>query len=339
MKKRILATITLVIVLLSMPVFAEAFVTLGECPITALEEGEKGIWLDKYENEIYGNAVQLSEDEWYDIMYSGEKNPLIPFSEGAWGDAPTPYNDGLKYGTATGYHELYGDDQVWAEYTDINDKSILSELPGGWSRTWDYVTHYNFGFFTEAAYEMFMPEYAQYFEDGYYFSESIITNALTGKRYYINGACIQCIDNNGNVYFSVTKMSGGDCVEKYYKAQLKKTALVTVFYNGEKIGFDQVPVIEEGRTLVPLRAIFEKIGASVEWNSDTKTVTAKKGDTTVKLTIDSTKATKNGETVKLDVPAKIVGGRTLVPVRFVSDCFGVDVQWDAKMQKVILESK
>lgn len=123
---------------------------------------------------------------------------------------------------------------------------------------------------------------------------------------------------------------------KYYMIKLKQGIIPTVFYNSEKIKFDQIPVIEEGRTLVPLRAIFEKIGADVGWNGDTQTVIATKDDITVSLTINNTTATKNSEAITLDVPAKIINGRTLVPVRFVSDCFGVNVDWDGTMQKVIL---
>ena len=122
----------------------------------------------------------------------------------------------------------------------------------------------------------------------------------------------------------------------YYFAK----ASISMFdYNGEKIKFDQIPVIENGRTLVPLRAIFEKIGADVEWNEDTQTVIATKDDTKISLTIDNTAASKNGESITLDVPAKVKNGRTLVPVRFVADCFGVDVDWDGTMQRVSLTSK
>ena len=103
---------------------------------------------------------------------------------------------------------------------------------------------------------------------------------------------------------------------------------VTVTYNGEKIIFDQPPVIENGRTLVPLRAIFEKLGAEVSWNPDTKTVSARKGDDTVTLVIDETTANCSGRAVTLDVPARIINSRTLVPVRFIADSFGVSVVWD-----------
>ena len=114
---------------------------------------------------------------------------------------------------------------------------------------------------------------------------------------------------------------------------------ISVVYDGEKINFDQKPIIENGRTLVPIRAIFEKIGADVEWNGDTQTVIATKGDTKILLTIDNTNAKINNEIITLDVPAKVISGRTLVPVRFVSDCFGVGVEWEQDTQTVVLTSK
>ena len=128
---------------------------------------------------------------------------------------------------------------------------------------------------------------------------------------------------------------------RFYKLDLDpfKENPIRVLYNDEEIKFDQNPIIENGRTLVPLRAIFEKLGADVEWDEDTQTVIATKNDTKISLTIDNTAASKNGESITLDVPAKVVNGRTLVPVRFVADCFGVDVGWDGTMQRVSLTSK
>ena len=113
---------------------------------------------------------------------------------------------------------------------------------------------------------------------------------------------------------------------------------ITVTYDGSPIEFDQPPVIENGRTLVPLRAIFETLGATVEWDGETRSIAARKGGTIIRLTVDSTKATVNGEQVGLDVPAKVINDRTLVPVRFIADCFGVNVEWDQEALTVILTS-
>ena len=120
------------------------------------------------------------------------------------------------------------------------------------------------------------------------------------------------------------------------KIRPKKAATITVTHNGELINFDQPPIAENGRTLVPLRAIFEKLGATVAWDGNTQTVTATKGDVVITLTLNNTTATKNGQPVILDVPAKAINGRTLVPVRFIADCFGVTTGWDGESQRVIL---
>mgnify|MGYP000855193826 CR=1 FL=1 len=113
------------------------------------------------------------------------------------------------------------------------------------------------------------------------------------------------------------------------------TAAPTVILDGEQLSFaDTQPIIKDGRTLVPLRSIFEAMGATVSWNQDTLTVTAVKGNTKVILPIWSTEPTINGQVKKLDVPAKIVNGRTLAPLRFVGEAFGGTVKWDQTSETV-----
>ncbi|MEW6183161.1 MAG: copper amine oxidase N-terminal domain-containing protein [Bacillota bacterium] len=104
---------------------------------------------------------------------------------------------------------------------------------------------------------------------------------------------------------------------------------VKLSINNQLIYVDVNPVISQGRTLVPLRGIFEGMGAAVEWDAATKTITATKGDVVMKLVINNTTAVVNGTPVKLDVPAKIVNGRTMVPVRFISESLGAQVDWDS----------
>ena len=88
--------------------------------------------------------------------------------------------------------------------------------------------------------------------------------------------------------------------------------------------------------MVPLRAIFEALGASVEWDGETKTVTSVKDDTTVKLTVGEKKLTVNGTAKELDVPGQIVENRTLVPVRAISEAFGCEVGWDSATRTVTI---
>lgn len=108
-----------------------------------------------------------------------------------------------------------------------------------------------------------------------------------------------------------------------------------VLLNNSMLSFDVPPIIENGRTLVPLRTIFEALGASVRWDGETQTVIAEKADTEIKLAIGG-QAYKNGQPVSLDVPAKIVDGRTLVPLRFVSEAMGCQVMWDDNTNTVTI---
>lgn len=103
---------------------------------------------------------------------------------------------------------------------------------------------------------------------------------------------------------------------------------IAVFIDGKRIYFDVPPRLEEGRTLVPLRAFFEALGATVDWQEERKTVVAAKGNRSVELPVGAFSALVNGEELSLDVPAKIVEGRTLVPLRFVGEALGAEVQWD-----------
>ena len=90
------------------------------------------------------------------------------------------------------------------------------------------------------------------------------------------------------------------------------------------------------RTMVPLRAIFEALGAYVHWEDSTQTITAIKDDTVVILVIGKNSINVNGVDKPLDVPAMLVDSRTLVPARAVAESFGCDVLWDDATQTVTI---
>jgi len=104
---------------------------------------------------------------------------------------------------------------------------------------------------------------------------------------------------------------------------------IDVVLDGDPLSFDVPALIIGGRTMAPLRAIFEAMGASVNWDGATQTATATRGDTVVVITIGSTSPTVNGQVVSIDQPGAIYSGRTLAPMRFVAEAFGGTVNWDA----------
>ena len=114
------------------------------------------------------------------------------------------------------------------------------------------------------------------------------------------------------------------------------TPEIKVVVNGTNVEFDQPPVIQNNRTLVPLRAIFEALGANVYWIEDTRTILAGLGDQIVMLQIDNDSLFKGEEIITLDVPAQIIGNRTMVPVRAISEAFGAEVDWDQETYTVIV---
>ena len=111
---------------------------------------------------------------------------------------------------------------------------------------------------------------------------------------------------------------------------------ISVYLNGEKIEFDVQPQIINGRTMVPMRKIFEQLGATVEWEQTTKTITGKKEDTTIVMQINNNELSVNDNTSTLDVAPIVIDGRTLVPVRAIAESFGIDVLWYGDIKTVAI---
>ncbi len=114
---------------------------------------------------------------------------------------------------------------------------------------------------------------------------------------------------------------------------------VKVKLNTKYLTFDQSPTIINGRTMVPLRKIFEEIGATVVWNEADQSIVANKDNTTIKMQINNKIMTINEKQVELDVTPQIIGGRTLVPVRAISEAFDIVVDWNNYSNTVCLYTK
>ncbi len=110
--------------------------------------------------------------------------------------------------------------------------------------------------------------------------------------------------------------------------QLADSTRAYVTINGAYLESDVSPVVENGRVLVPMRAIFEALGAEVVWNAGTSTVIGRKDGVEIVLKLGDSTARIDGMPYELDVPARAVDGHTLVPLRFVAEALSADIRWN-----------
>lgn len=111
-----------------------------------------------------------------------------------------------------------------------------------------------------------------------------------------------------------------------------------VYYQGIPVVYDVAPSVINGRLMVPARATFEKMGAQVEWNAEAKSISVFREADKVILFIGSPTMTVNGTPVKLDAPAQIIDGRTLVPLRAISSALGDKILYGAQSEVVAIYS-
>lgn len=123
---------------------------------------------------------------------------------------------------------------------------------------------------------------------------------------------------------------------------------IKVVIDGKTVIFDQPPASVNGTTLVPLRTIFEALGAKVYWSEEVKCATAVKGTTTIyvwlgkknaDINVDNSKSMPEIKSVSLDVPAQRIKGSTMVPLRFVGEALGCSVDWNGATKTVTITSK
>ncbi|OQB15000.1 MAG: hypothetical protein BWY15_00815 [Firmicutes bacterium ADurb.Bin193] len=179
-----------------------------------------------------------------------------------------------------------------------------------------------------------------------YMSGALFINPITGDLIFGSG--------NGNFVFPAPDdwQHTNPEMREYKRALWKNMALpipngwdgyakddkINITIDGKLQAFDPPAMIRNDRTMVPMRAIFEIMGATVDWDEATSTVTATKGNTTITLTIGSTEAKLNGQPLTLDVAPFTHNDRTMVPLRFISESLGAAVQWSGTTNTVILAS-
>ena len=168
--------------------------------------------------------------------------------------------------------------------------------------------------------------------------ESLKVISIPGNVYSISGdAFYNCFD------LTIQGIAGSyaeDYAAKYgipFEGSRPLPADIMVTVNKNILVFDQPPVIVNDRTLVPLRAIFEAMGAKVEWDAKTRTVKATRGGDALSLVVDTNIINKNGAKIEIDVPAQIIGDRTMVPTRAVATALGASVDWNPHTRTVIID--
>jgi hypothetical protein len=131
---------------------------------------------------------------------------------------------------------------------------------------------------------------------------------------------------DGAVYFA---QADAYCpLYQHHFQQVAVKAEIRVFVNGYQLVLDVPPFISEGKTLVPLRGVFEFLGANVSWDESKKEATITKDTLALVVPLNQDFALKNGEQIALDTPAQIVNGRVMIPVRFIAEALGEKVEWD-----------
>ncbi len=139
--------------------------------------------------------------------------------------------------------------------------------------------------------------------------------------------------------------AGGELVSKPSDGSERKVAnalvvlyQVPAYLDGRRVYFDAPPYLEQGRTYVPLRGLFELLGAAVTWDQETQTVDAARGERSVSLTIGQKEARVNDATVLLDAVPRMVNGRTMVPLRFIGESLGDRVEWQSNPKAIKIHS-
>lgn len=115
---------------------------------------------------------------------------------------------------------------------------------------------------------------------------------------------------------------------KEIDSKVKVLDVDSILSDSKEFKFDTPPVIKGNRTLIPVRAITEGLGAEVGWDKETQEVTITKDQTTIVLTLGNNVALVNGEEVQLDTKANTMNNRTYVPMRFIMETFGMKVTYD-----------
>lgn len=275
--------------------------------------GKANIFLDKTGKKLFTD-IDLSPVE-------KEKGTFIP---------------SIKYLGNNAFRYIYGSNEDYtpiAKYIDADGNELKDYVPTIDESQIDYT------FDAELLKNFYAYDYLESGEYSLGGNKGIFINTDSNGKFGL-------LDKNANIivpyiYDDICGLQDGYCwAAKDGKWSLLKisTSDMDVQLNGASIEFDQIPLIINGRTLAPVRAIFEALGATVDWEGSTQTITSTRGDTVITMSINNTEMYKNGKMITLDVAPQIIGGRTLVPVRAIAEAFDCEVTWDGATHTVQIKN-
>lgn len=160
---------------------------------------------------------------------------------------------------------------------------------------------------------------------------------------FINGNDLYCFEYTYDRGKATTQNAFSEVIDS---VEFKKEIKIDI--DGEIVVPDSAPVIIEGRTLCPIRAVAEKLGYMVDWNGETKTAIIKNDELILEIQIGAMEMIKTAivdnarvkpEIIPLDVPAEIINDRTYLPLRAIGEALGCEVDWDGATRTVIIKSK
>ncbi|MDB5084635.1 MAG: Plastocyanin [Bacilli bacterium] len=206
-----------------------------------------------------------------------------------------------------------GDTVVWKQWGG-NEAHTISFLPSNWSDV------PNEGL-------MYTPTGGATYSGEGYFNSGLL---LPGQSYTLT------FDNAGNYQYRCLLH---DMMGMYGKVNVLPSNGVIVNIDGQGLDSDQTAFLSNDHTLVPLRKVFETLGAQVAWNDATQTATATKGNTTVVVDLGSRTVKINGQTAALNEAPQLINDHVFVPVQILAQAFGYKVSWDQSTQSINIATK
>lgn len=270
--------------------------------------------------------ISKVNEEYYWAGRLGERNsilPIIPLGTTIPGDLNIYTNDYLP----DLFPYSYRNQNIKYEVKKFNNED--GEV-GGLKTTYGDIAKWVFGWDGSKTY---------IFADGINAIETNLTFSVYGHPTIPHSDTLDIVfwEDDEKFYIKNYNILISTDKESFYAAMKELEAAPKVKYRDTYLAFEQPPVVQDDRTLIPIRFLFEQMGADVGWNQETQTATVSQNNTAIAFAINETDADINGQTVTMDVPAQLINGKTMVPVRFLSENLGYTVDWDGENRIITIE--